>query len=95
MGMWYAEEDEGITNGLWVETEDRSLFIIPLGEGYDEIIGPEDTPENINLLDRLMDLWREFDDPNEIPFEKIEALGLTIVGTVLKRWNPTDGYYHA
>lgn len=91
------EEDPDVTNGLWVETADRSLFILSTDEhgNHDEIVGPEDTDENIAIIDALMVLWRKHDDPHEIPDEEIEALGLTKVQDVLKRWGPADGYYHA
>jgi len=90
-------EDPDVMNGLWLESEDRSLFIIPADDltDHDEVIGPEDTEQNEAILDALMKLWIEFTAACDIPADRYEALGLTKVDDCLKRWNAVDGYYHA
>lgn len=85
-------EDPDVTNGLWLESEDRDLYILPVDDGgdHEEIVGPDDETSGA-----LYELWIEFTDPRDIPAERYEALGLTKVDDCLKRHNPVDGYYHA
>lgn len=85
-------EDPDVTNGLWLESEDHGLYIIPSDDttDHDEIVGPDD-----ETADALMQLWIEFTAACDIPAERYEALGLTKVDDCLKRWNIVDGYYHA
>ncbi len=78
-------------DGLWVE-KDGMIYILPKGEGYDEVWGPDDED-----ADALMGLWQQVgtDPQNEITVAQVEALGFTVVADALKRWGPLDGYYHA
>lgn len=91
------EADPDVMKGLWLESEDHSLFIIPMEEngGRDEVIFPEDTEANCEIAVALCGLWVEYGNPHRIPAVRYVALGLTKVDECLKRWSAGDGYYHA
>ena len=72
-------------NGQWLITNDGRLHIIPVGG--DGIEGPDD--EDSDLILQALGGNERLDEHD------IQRLGLTEVHDVLKRFDPTIGYYSA
>lgn len=81
-------EDNAVEDGLWVTDDDGNLWIIAT-VGH-EIYGPDG-----EMLDKLNALCRKHPIPDDIPRSKLEALRLSIVPAVLKRFDYDRGYYYA
>lgn len=89
--------DEDIMEGAWFSGPDtQALYIVPRGDGYDEVFGPDD-----DVCEALRILWRNdcltIDGAftrGQLEFAANE-LGLSIIDDVLKRFDPKVGYYHA
>jgi hypothetical protein len=87
-----AEEmEEYVHNALWVEDEDRNLWIIPEDPGLPVVEAPND-----ELQDKIFAILREHDGkPDGLTYEVLQELGLSEVSERLRRWSFVDGLYHA
>lgn len=84
-GLW--EFEQYLMDGDWYDNENGSLFIIPQANVVAEIEGPDGS-----TMDELNRLCREQGMPT---LDDCDALMLQPVSTILRRFSPKDGYYHA
>lgn len=85
------EEIQCYLKGLWVEDEEGNLYIVPCDGSLPEI-GPDN--DTMGLLLEFLNVWEK--TPDEVDEDLLVDLGkLKRIPVALRRYNSTDGYYHA
>jgi hypothetical protein len=82
------QAEPAIMDGSWFIDEQRNFYIVPLDPEM-ENTGPDNA-----IMDALNKACRENGGVLPEDFD-YEALGLSIIGDKVKRWNAIDGYYYA
>lgn len=98
IGADHVIEEPEITQGQWFEDPDtRALYIVTKYDPANGLYAMENHGPDDEIMDRINELCR--DGVDEDPAKLAEILnaefGLEPIADVLKRWEPTMGYYHA